>query len=159
MPEPVAGVPPVAVQVIVNGEVPPVTVAVQAMGVPTVPVVGQLIASARFTTDEIVIDAEFVAVFALASVMVTLIVSEPVAEKVVEKVAEVAVALGAALTDHAYVYGPVPPVADAVNVTEVPDFAVLGPLTVTASASGETVTVTDAVAVFAFPSVAVTEIV
>ena len=52
-------------------------------------------------------------------------------------------------------YGAVPPVTRAVNVTEVPDFAVLGPVTVTAKVIGEIVTVTDAVAVFALPSVAV----
>ena len=53
-------------------------------------------------------------------------------------------------------YGVVPPVAEAVNVTEVPDFAVLGPVTVTAKVIGETVTVADADAVFALLSVAVT---
>ena len=45
------------------------------------------------------------------------------------------------------------------NVTDVPDFAVLGPVTVTPSAMGEIVTVADADAVFAFASVAMTDIV
>lgn len=53
----------------------------------------------------------------------------------------------------------VPPVAVAVNVTEVPDFAVLGPVTATAKVIGETVTVADADAVFALLSVAVTPMV
>ena len=45
------------------------------------------------------------------------------------------------------------------NVTAVPVDPVDGPLIETASASAETVTVADPVAVFAFASVAVTEIV
>ena len=42
-----------------------------------------------------------------------------------------------------------------VNVTDVPDFAVLGPVTVTATASGETVTVADVLADFELASVIV----
>ena len=48
---------------------------------------------------------------------------------------------------HANVYGEVPPVADAVHDTAVPAVPVAGQLTVAASASGEIVTVAEAVAV------------
>jgi len=73
---PLAGDPPVAVQANVYGEVPPVADAVQATGVPTVPVVGQLIETAR-AKGEIVTDAVAVAVFALESVVTTEIVYDP----------------------------------------------------------------------------------
>ena len=57
------------------------------------------------------------------------------------------------------VYGEVPPVAVAVNVTAVPVVPVVGPLIVTDSANGLIVTVADADAVAAFASLAVTVIV
>ena len=57
---------------------------------------------------------------------------------------------------HANVYGAVPPVAEAVNVTGVPTVPVEGPVTVAASVSGLIVIVADAVAVLALASVAVT---
>ena len=60
---------------------------------------------------------------------------------------------------HENVYGAVPPVAVAVNVTAVPTVPVVGPLTVTPRASGLIVTVADLELVAAFPSVTVTEIV
>jgi hypothetical protein len=56
------------------------------------------------------------------------------------------------------VYGVVPPVAEAVKVTAVPTVPVVGPVTLTASAIlGPIVIVTDAEAVTALPSVAVTD--
>jgi hypothetical protein len=60
---------------------------------------------------------------------------------------------------HENVYGLVPPEAVAVNVTAVPTVPLVGPLTVTARASGLIVTVADLVFDSAFPSVAVTEMV
>jgi len=54
------------------------------------------------------------------------------------------------------VYGDVPPLAVAVNVTAVPVVPVVGPAMLTVNASGEIVIVADAVAVLAFASVAVT---
>ena len=69
-PVPVAGLPPVAVQAKVYGVVPPEPVAVKATAVPTVPVVGPPIVTAR-TNGLMVIEAEAVAVFALVSVTVT----------------------------------------------------------------------------------------
>lgn len=99
-PCPVAGNPPVAVHANVNGEVPPVPVALQETAVPTVPVVGQLIDTA--SPPVIVIVAEFDAVLAFASVTVTLTVLMLTVVNVVEKVARVAVELTTPLTDHAY---------------------------------------------------------
>ena len=55
------------------------------------------------------------------------------------------------------VYGLVPPVPVAVKVTGVPTPPVVGPETVTASVSGLTVIVADAVAVFALESVIMTD--
>jgi hypothetical protein len=46
-PVPLAGLPPVAVHANVYGEVPPEAVAVQATALLTVPVVGQLMVTAR----------------------------------------------------------------------------------------------------------------
>ena len=67
---PDAGLPPVAVQANVYGDVPPVAVAVKVTAVPTVPVVGPLIVTAR-ASGLIVMLADAVAVFALVSVTVT----------------------------------------------------------------------------------------
>jgi hypothetical protein len=72
-PVPVDGVPPVAVQLNVTGAVPPLEVAVQGTGLPTVPVVGQLIVTVR-APGLIVTVADAVAVCVLASVTVTLTV-------------------------------------------------------------------------------------
>jgi hypothetical protein len=74
LPVPLDGVPPVADQVNVTVPVPPVEVAVQVTGCPTVPVEGQLMVTVRAVAADIVIVAEAVAVFALPSVAVTLIV-------------------------------------------------------------------------------------
>ncbi len=54
-PVPLAGLPPVAAQAKVYGEVPPVAVAVKVTAVPTVPVAGPLTVTAR-VSGEIVID-------------------------------------------------------------------------------------------------------
>jgi len=72
-PVPVEGVPPVAVQLNVTGAVPPLEAAVQDTGLPTVPVVGQLIVTDK-APGLMVTVAEAVAVFALGSVIVTLTV-------------------------------------------------------------------------------------
>jgi len=58
---------------------------------------------------------------------------------------------------QANVYGVVPPEAVAVNETAVPTDPVVGPLTVTASASGLIVIVADDVAVLLLESVIVTD--
>jgi len=68
---PLAGVPPVAVQANVYGEVPPLPVAVNVTAVPTVPVVGPLTVTANTDEGLMIIVAEAVAVAALASVSVT----------------------------------------------------------------------------------------
>jgi|SRR6267143_1601087 len=70
-PVPLAGVPPVAVQLRVTVPVPPLGVAVQFTGLFTVPDVGQLIVTVR-AVGLIVTVADAVAVFAFASVTVTL---------------------------------------------------------------------------------------
>jgi len=67
------GLPPVAVQLNVYGVDPPVADAVHDTAVPTVPVAGQLIVTAS-VNGLIVMVADAVAVFALASVAVTLTV-------------------------------------------------------------------------------------
>ena len=72
-PVPVDGVPPVAVQVNVTDPVPPFEVAVHVTGLPTVPVVGQLIVTDR-APGLIVTVVDAVAVCALVSVIVTLTV-------------------------------------------------------------------------------------
>jgi hypothetical protein len=99
-PEPDDGLPPVAVHAKVTGRVPPVADAVQLTAVPTVPVVGQVIVTVM-AVELTVMVAEFVAVFALASVTVTETVSVPEAVNVVENVADVAVVLATLLTDQA----------------------------------------------------------
>jgi len=76
---------------------------------------------------------------------------------VVEKLAPVPEAGLPPVAVHANVYGVVPPVPVAVNVTGVPTVPVVGPLIVTARASGLIVMLADAVAVFALVSVTVTE--
>jgi hypothetical protein len=75
-PVPLDGVPPVAVQLRVTVPVPPDDVAVQLTGLPTVPVVGQVIVTVSATA-LIVMVADAVAVFAFASVIVTLTVNVP----------------------------------------------------------------------------------
>src|SRR2546421_12724330 len=72
-PVPVDGVPPVAVQANVTGAVPPLDVAVQATGLLTVPVAGQVIVTDK-APGLIVTVADAVAVFAFASVTMTLTV-------------------------------------------------------------------------------------
>jgi hypothetical protein len=89
-PVPLAGVPPVAVQLKEIGAVPPFDVAVHVTGLPTVPVVGQDMATVR--PPVITMVAEAVAVFAFESVIVTLTVKVPKAEYVVVKLAPVPLA-------------------------------------------------------------------
>ena len=74
VPVPVAGIPAVAVQVKVTGAVPPLDVAVQVTGLPTVPVVGHVAVTVNGTPKLITIVADAVAVFAFPSVTVTLTV-------------------------------------------------------------------------------------
>ena len=69
-PVPDDGLPPVAVQANVYGEVPPVTVAEKVTGLATVPAVGPPMTTARLS-GLIAILADAVAVFALASVITT----------------------------------------------------------------------------------------
>ena len=105
-----------------------------------------------------VADFEFVA--ALASVPVTEIVLVPFVEYVVLKLVPVPLAGEPPVAVHAKVYGEVPPVALAVHVTAVPTVPDAGQVMVTDNAvAGPIETVADWVAVAAFASVAVTEIV
>ena len=90
-PVPVDGVPPVAVQLNVMGVVPPLEVAVHVTGLPTVPVVGQLIVTVR-APGLIVTVVDAVAVCVLASVTVTLTVLGPEVAYIVVKLAPVALA-------------------------------------------------------------------
>ena len=78
-PVPEAGLPPVAVQEKVYGDVPPVALAVQDTATPTVPLAGQLIVAVR-AKGLIVTVAEALAVAAFASVAVTDIVLLPFVE-------------------------------------------------------------------------------
>jgi hypothetical protein len=155
-PVPVDGVPPVAVQLNVTVPVPPLEVAVQVTGLPTVPVAGQLIVTDR-APGLIAMVADIVAVFALESVIVTETVNVPGDAYIVVRLAPVPVAGDPPVAAHAKVYGPVPPVPVAVNVTGAFTPAVVGPAIVTASASGLTTIVAVAVAVFALASVIVTD--
>jgi hypothetical protein len=74
---------------------------------------------------------------------------------VVEKLAPVPDAGLPPVAVHANVYAVVPPEPVAVNVTAVPTVPVVGPLTVTARASGCTVTTTFAAAVAVLASTTV----
>ena len=87
-PVPVDGLPPVAVQLNVTGGVPPVEVAEQFTGLPTVPPVGQLTVPVRVGALIITV-ADAVAVFAFASVTVKLTVFDPEVANAVVKVAAV----------------------------------------------------------------------
>src|SRR6266568_78720 len=87
-PVPLAGVPPVAVQANVYAVEPPEPVAVNVTAVPTVPVVGPAMETARGRA-LIAIVADAVAVAALASVIVTETVLLPFTLYVVEKLAPV----------------------------------------------------------------------
>ena len=147
-PVPLDGVPPVAVQANVTGGVPPFDVALQATGLLTVPVVGQVIVTDR-APGLIATVADAVAVFAFASVTVTLTVLEPDVANIVVKVALVPLAGVPPVAAQAKVYGVVPPVGLAVNVSGVLIPPVVGPLTVTARTSAATVTVAEFVAVTA----------
>lgn len=73
LPEPEAGLPPVAVHANVYGDVPPVADAVQDTAVPTVPVAGQLMVVVKVRA-AIVTAADAVALTLFASVPVTDIV-------------------------------------------------------------------------------------
>ena len=75
-PVPVAGLPPVVVQLKVYGDVPPVPVAVSVTAIPNVPVVGPPIVTAS-VRGLITMVAEAVAVFAFPSVMTTETVKVP----------------------------------------------------------------------------------
>jgi hypothetical protein len=155
-PVPEAGVPPVAVQLKLYGDVPPDAAAVHVTAVPTVPVVGQLMvgASAR---GAMVTVADAVAVAALASVIVTDTVLVPFVEYVVEKLAPLPLAGDPPVAVQANVYGVVPPLPVAVKVTAVPTVPVVGPAIVTAGGVPDIEIVVDAVAVTALASVIVTD--
>jgi hypothetical protein len=90
-PVPVAGVPPVAVQVNVYGLVPPVEVAVKPSGLPVPPEVGPLMVTAS-VNGLMVMVADAVAVLAFPSVTVTDTVLPPFALYVVVKLAPVPLA-------------------------------------------------------------------
>src|SRR6266568_2898839 len=155
-PVPLAGVPPVAVQAKVYAVVPPEPVAVKVTAVPTVPVVGPAIETARGSA-AIVTVADLVAVTALASVIVTDTVFDPLTLYVVEKLAPVPLAGVPPVAVQAKVYAVVPPDPVAVNVTAVPTVPVVGPAMLTASGSAAMVTVAEAVAEAALASVIVTD--
>jgi hypothetical protein len=78
-PEPVEGVPPVAVQANVYGADPPEPVAVKVTALPAVPVVGPAIVTPNGRA-AIVTVADAVAVAVLASVIITDTVLVPLAE-------------------------------------------------------------------------------
>ena len=69
-PVPLAGLPPVAVQLNVYGEVPPEADAEQLTAVPTVPVAGHVIDTASGVPALMLMVADFVAVAPLLSVTV-----------------------------------------------------------------------------------------
>src|SRR5205807_6874518 len=98
-----------------------------------------------------------VAVFALESVTVTETDPVPFALNVVVKLAPVPDAGLPPVVVQLNVYGEVPPVPVAVNVTAVPTVPIVGPPIVTASVSALIVIVADVVAVLAFASVMITE--
>ena len=145
-PVPVDGLPPVAVQLNATGGVPPVEVAEQFTGLPTVPPGGQLIVTVRMGA-LIATVADAVAVFAFASVTVKLTVLDPEVANVVVKVAAVPLAGLPPVAAQAKVYGVVPPVGFAVNVSGELTPPEVGPLIVTASVTAAMVTVAEAVAV------------
>ena len=126
---------------------------------PTFGLVGENVKSTVRAVADIVIEWLAVAVWVFPSVTVTDTENVPALLYVVEKLEPVPEAGEPPVAVHANVYGAVPPVPVAVNVTAVPVVPVVGPLIETASASGEIVIVADADAVFAFVSVTVTEIV
>jgi hypothetical protein len=95
----------------------------------------------------IVTVADAVAVTALESVIVTLMVFDPDVANCVVKLAPVPLAGVPPVAVQANVYGDVPPVPVAVNVSRVLIPPVVGPLIVTARASAAIVTVADLVAV------------
>jgi hypothetical protein len=130
---------------------------VNVTAVPTVPVVGPLMATAS-ASGLIVIVAELVAVVGgtALSVAVTLIETVPFTLYVVVKLAPVPDAGLPPVAVHAKVIVPVPPLAVAVHVTPVPTVPFVGQLIVADNAPGLIVTVADAVAVLALPSVIVT---
>jgi len=148
VPVPEDGFPPVAVQEKVTGGVPPVDVAVHRTAIPTVPVVGQLIVTVRpVTTGLMKMVADAVAVLAFASVTATLTVCVPTPAYVVVKLEPVPEAGVPPVAVQANVWGVVPPVPVAVNVTGTPVVPVVGPLNVTARTSGAIVTAAELVAV------------
>ena len=75
-PVPLDGVPPIAVHAKEIGGIPPVTATVHVRAVPTVPVAGHVIAK-PLRPPLILMVADMVAVFALASVTVTETVYDP----------------------------------------------------------------------------------
>jgi len=83
-PVPEDGLPPMAVQLNATGCVPPLEVAVQFTGLPTVPPVGQVIVTVR-AVGLIVTVADAVAVLAFASVTVTLTLCGPDVANIVVK--------------------------------------------------------------------------
>jgi len=156
---PEAGLPPVAVQEKVYGDVPPVALAVQDTATPTVPLAGQLIVTAT-GNGLIVTVADALAVAAFASVTVTEIVLLPLVEYVVLKLEPVPLAGLPPVAVQANVYGEVPPEPVAVQDTALLTVPEVGQLIVTANGeAGPIVTVADLEFVAALPSVTVTDIV
>ena len=151
-PLPVAGLPPGALQLKVQGGVPPEHVAWKVTAVPTVPVLGPVTVTVRIPPTVWVA----VAVFALESVVVRVTVKGPAVVYV--WLTGLPVPVVPSPKFHAKVYGPVPPVAVAVKVVGDPGVTVVGlKLKSVVKASGLMTMVADAVAVLALPSVAVTE--
>jgi hypothetical protein len=130
---------------------------VNVAALPTVGLVGDTVKLAVSASGLIVMEAVAVAVFALPSVTVTLTLLVPFELYVVVKLAPVPEAGLPPVAVHANVYGAVPPVADAVNVTAVPTVPVVGPDSDTDNVRAAIVIVADAVAVAAFASVRVTD--
>lgn len=97
------------------------------------------------------------ATLALLSVALTLTVKVPWLLYVVVKLAPVPVAGDPPTALQENVYGEVPPDADAVNVTAVPTFPLVGPLMVVVSVSAAIVIDAVAFATTALASVALTE--
>lgn len=160
VPVPDDGLPPVAVQANVYGDVPPVAEAVQETGVPTVPVDGQVMLATSGRAAMVTV-ADFVLVFAgdAESVPVTDIVLLPLVEYVVLKLLPVPLPGLPPVAVHENVTGGVPPVDDAVQETAVPTVPVEGQVIVTTSEGAVIVTVADLVEVAEFVSVAVTDMV
>jgi hypothetical protein len=139
--------------------VPPVAVAVNVTEVPTVPVAGPAIVTARARGETVTVAvAVAVAAGVALSVATTMIEADPFALKVVVKLAPVPLDGVPPLAVHAKVTDAVPPDDVAVQLTAVPTVPVVGQLIVTVRllTTGLMTMVADAVAVNALESVTVT---